>query len=603
MDTEALSPRTFGNEDRLPRVPLPTLEDSCARFLRWCAPLLTAEQLAETEEAVARFLRPGGTARTLHAALEQYDATEGVRSYLDLFWPSRYLGRRDRIALNANFFFLFEDVEADQVSRAVALLSAAVEHKLALDAEELPPVVLRGRPQSMEQQKFLFSTTRIPGAEQDTVRAPYGHGWDGPSPARHVAVFFRGAVFSLDVLSSDGLPHSPDALAAGLRSILADGVRPASPVGHLTTKARAEWAASREALRALPGNAEALEVIESALLCLCLEDFAPADVQEACDQLLHGDSGNRWFDKAVSLIVFADGRAGINVEHCGLDGTTILAFTDALLRPPPPRSPAVADGEPRVAAVEFTVDEALRADIAAAAAAFGEYAADTATMTVSFPAFGAEAIKALSMSPDAFVQMAYQLAHKRSKGLTGATYESIATRQFQNGRTEAMRVVTPEVLAFLAAVEDPEATEEARRDALRAAASAHVARAKECQAGHAPEQHLWELQWVQRRRGAELGATEPQELYDSPGWLVMRDDYLSTSSAPSTTIQYFGFGSTSPQCIGVAYVLLPDRFNVYLSTPRAVASEMTAFAEHLRTAVAELGALLAGDQASAQAGA
>ena len=89
MDTEALSPRTFGNEDRLPRVPLPTLEDSCARFLRWCAPLLTAEQLAETEEAVARFLRPGGTARTLHAALEQYNATEGVRSYLDLFWPSR----------------------------------------------------------------------------------------------------------------------------------------------------------------------------------------------------------------------------------------------------------------------------------------------------------------------------------------------------------------------------------------------------------------------------------------------------------------------------------------------------------------------------------
>ena len=56
----------------------------------------------------------------------------------------------------------------------------------------------------------------------------------------------------------------------------------------------------------------------------------------------------------------------------------------------------------------------------------------------------------------------------------------------------------------------------------------------------------------------------------------MRDDYLSTSSAPSENIQYFGFGSTSSRCIGVAYVLLPDRFNLYLSTPPPVAEQMDA---------------------------
>ncbi|MGX7825208.1 choline/carnitine O-acyltransferase [Actinokineospora sp. 24-640] len=587
------STRTFGNEDRLPRVPLPTLEESCARFVEWCSPLLTAEELAATEAAVAAFLRPDSQARVLHAELEKFDAREGVRSWLDLFWPSRYLGRRDRIALNANFFFLFEDAERGQVERAVDLVAAAVDYKLALDTESVPPVLLRGAPQSMEQQKYLFSTTRIPGAVQDTVRAPYGQEWPGPSPARHIAVFFRGAVHSLDVLGEDGLPYPADALADALRAILADGGRPASPVGHLTTKARAEWAASRAALRALPGNAESLDAVETALFCLCLEDFAPADTLQACDQLLHGDSGNRWFDKAVSLIVFADGRAGINVEHCGLDGTTILAFTDALLRPTVPRSTAFATGTPAVAPVEFSVDEALRADIAEAAGSFAAYAADTATTTVTFPDFGSAAIKRLGMSPDAFVQMAYQLAHKRSKGLTGATYESIATRQFQNGRTEAMRVVTPQVLDFVAAMDDPTANAEARRAAFHTAATAHVTRARECQAGQAPEQHLWELQWVQRRRGEDLGATEPQALYDSPGWLVMRDDFLSTSSAPSTTIQYFGFGSTSRQCIGVAYVLLPDRFNVYLSTPAPVAHEMTKFADHLKDAVAELGGLLA----------
>ncbi len=589
------STRTFGNEDALPRVPLPALEDTCTRFLQWCAPLLTAAELAETEAAVADFLAPGSPAHELHEALREFDRAEGTRSWLDTFWPSRYLGRRDRIALNANFFFLFQDTEQDQVERAAGLIAGAVDYKLLLDAEAVPPIVQRGQALSMEQNKFLFSETRIPGAEQDSVRVPYTPQWPGPSRERHIAVFHRGNLFSLDVLGPDGVPHSLDDLAAGLRAVLKAGSTPAATgtsVGHLTTKARAEWAASRESLLADPGNAEALDTVERALFCLCLEDFAPVDTQQACDQLLHGDSGNRWFDKAVSLIVFADGRAGVNIEHCGLDGTTILSFVDALLDSSPEehaeRAGARPQGLPAHEQIEFTLTAEQRADVAGAGEAFAAYAAATATRCVSFEDFGAAKAKALGCSPDAFAQLAYQLAHKRSKGITGATYESIATRQYQNGRTEAMRVVTPEVLRFVAAMDDPRADGAARAAAFRAAAAKHVARAKECQAGQAPEQHLWELQLVQRRRGGG----EPMALYDSPGWRVLRDDYLSTSSAPSTNIQYFGFGSTSSKCIGVAYVLLPDRLNLYLSTPEPVAAEMHAFAEELRVAIGEIQELL-----------
>ncbi|GAA5612976.1 choline/carnitine O-acyltransferase [Streptomyces platensis] len=596
---------TFAQEDSLPRVPLPTLEASCERFLAWCAPLLTDDRRAETEAEVAAFLRPGGPGRVLQAALEEYDATEGVHSWLDTFWPYRYLGRRDRIALNANFFFLFRDPAPgqpqSQVERAAGLIAGAVGYKRRLDQEAIPPVVQRGVPQSMVQNRFLFSATRIPGTEQDTVRSPYTDAWPGPSEARHIVVFHRGNLFRMEVLGADGVPHSLDDLEAGLRAVQKAGAEPAAAgtsVGHLTTMARAEWAAARESLRAHhPRNADALDDIETALFCVCLEDAAPADVQEACDRLLYGDGGNRWFDKAVSLIVFADGRAGINVEHCELDGTTILSFTDALLSAPAEehsaRSGARSQGLPSLEPVLFELDDALRAQVRDAAEAFAEYGANTATRTVSFDDFGSTTAKALGASPDAFVQLAYQLAHQRAKGHLGATYESIATRQWRRGRTEAMRVVTPEIQAFVAAMEDPAASPDDRRAAFRAAAGKHVARAKECQAGQAPEQHLWELELIQRRRGAELGVTEQPALYRSPGWLTMRDDYLSTSSAPSENIQYFGFGSTSSRCIGVAYVLLPDRFHLYLSTPRAVAGPMEAFADRLREAVAELRELLA----------
>jgi carnitine O-acetyltransferase len=602
-DSPEWSTRTFGNEDRLPRVPLPTLAESCERFLTWCAPLLTAEQLAATEAEVAAFQAPDGPGPTLHAALERYNATEGVHSWLDTFWPYRYLGRRDRIALNANFFFLFRDTGQGQLDRAADLIASALNYKLLLDEEKIPPIIQRGQALTMEQNKYLFSTTRIPGAVQDTVRAPYSAEWPGPSQARHIVVFFRGNLLRMDVLGADGRPYALEDLVEGLGTVVKAGairVGSDSAVGQLTTKARAEWAASRQALLAAdPGNAEALEAVETALFCVCLEDFAPEDIQHASDQLLHGDSGNRWFDKAVSLIVFEDGTAGINVEHCGLDGTTILSFVDGLLGAPAEQQSAASgarfQGPPPVEPVEFILTDDLRADVAKAGAEFADYAADMAFHAMSFADFGANNAKQLRMSPDAFVQLAYQLAHQRSKGLVGATYESIATRQWRRGRTEAMRVITPEILTFVAAMDDPAADLATKRAAFRAAAEKHVQRAKECQSGDAPEQHLWELQLIARRRGAELGVTEPLALYETPGWLIMRDDYLSTSSAPSVNIRSFGFGSTSSTCIGVGYVLLPDRFNLYLSTPRAVADQMRVFADRLREAVYELRDLLAGE--------
>ncbi len=596
-------PRTFGNEDRLPRVPLPTLEDTCARFLEWCAPLLTADELATTERAVAAFLEPTSHARTLHSALEAFDATPGVHSWLDAFWPFRYLGRRDRIALNANFFFLFADTGERQLERAANLVTAALDYKRRIDDETLPPETLRGRPLSMQQNRYRFSATRIPGEVIDSARTPYSQEWPGPSRERHIVVLVGGHLFRMDVIGPDGHAHTLDELATGFRAVQAAGAVRAAPgtsVGHLTTKARAEWAASRAAVRALdPANAEALDTIERALFCVALEDLVPADAREASDHLLHGDSANRWFDKALTFVVFADGSAGLNGEHCNLDGTTMVAMINHAVGVSAQQHErnvgARSQGAPTVASVEFVLDDALHADVKQAAATFAAYAAACATATVSIDGFTSTRAKELRCSPDAFCQLAFQLAHRRAKGYVGATYESIATRAYQHGRTEAMRVVTPEVVAFTDAMQDPTADQATRGAAFRAAAAKHVARAKECQLGQAPEQHLWELQLIARRRGAEFGVTEPLALYDSPGWLIMRDDYLSTSAVPSPLVRFFGFGSTSRKCIGVGYGLMADRFDLYLSTPRPVADQMHLFADALRRAVVELDALLAAE--------
>jgi carnitine O-acetyltransferase len=142
-------------------------------------------------------------------------------------------------------------------------------------------------------------------------------------------------------------------------------------------------------------------------------------------------------------------------------------------------------------------------------------------------------------------------------------------------------------------MDDPLVDAVTRRARFRAAEAKHVERVRDCQAGHAPEQHLQELWFIQQRSGAAVGVPVEPELYRTPGWRVLRENYLSTGPTSSPSAEYFGFGPAGRKDIGVGYVLQPDRCQMYLSAHTAVAKEVRAFARHLRTAVAEMRELLA----------
>lgn len=584
--------KTFSAEASMPRVPLPRLEDSCARFLDWCAPLLTPAELATTEAAVQAFLAPDSPAHGLHEALVRYDARPDVQSWLDDFWRDRYLGRRVRTAINANFFFLFKDGETDQFRRAADLVMAALAHKDAVDSGRMPWTVQRGAPLSMQGHKYLFSSARLPGVEKDTVRTPYSTAFPGPSKETHIVVFVQGHIFRLDVIGADGRPHSLDELTAALADISRSVTTRGQGVGSLTSLDRPDWARQRDRLRGLdPANARTVDIIESAIVGLALEPVPPADTLDLCQTLLTGDSGNRWFDLAITFIVFPGGRSGLNGEHTYLDGTVIAEFIAAMMAVPPAGHAttlgARPQGKPACTELTFHLDDELKAAIGQAGTAFDACAASTSGQLFEIEGYGSDRAKELKLSPDAFIQLVYQLAHQRAKGFVGATYESISNRRYRFGRTEAMRVVTPEVIGFVAAMEDPGRTDVERGRAAREAAARHVARARECQASEAPEQHLWELDMIQQRQGGGPRLA----LYESPGWRIMRDDYLSTSSVPSV-VDALGFGATSGHCIGIAYQFLPDRTRAYLSTPTLQQEGMAHFVDTLPGAMTDLARVL-----------
>ena len=90
-------------------------------------------------------------------------------------------------------------------------------------------------------------------------------------------------------------------------------------------------------------NAEALQLIDSALFVLCLDDDAPPTPAAVARTMLHGTYAmngdgvqvgsltNRWYDK-MQIIVCANGSAGVNFEHTSVDGHTVLPSASTLHR-------------------------------------------------------------------------------------------------------------------------------------------------------------------------------------------------------------------------------------------------------------------------------
>lgn len=110
-----------------------------------------------------------------------------------------------------------------------------------------------------------------------------------------------------------------------------------SPVGVLTAINRDTWAAARQHL-VDTNNEKKLEVIDSALFCLSIDDhtaYSDDDPLPIVQNQLHGDNRglkNRWFDKSLSLIVAKDGTTGINFEHSWGDGVAVLRFFNEIYK-------------------------------------------------------------------------------------------------------------------------------------------------------------------------------------------------------------------------------------------------------------------------------
>ncbi len=573
---------TFALDDGLPPLPVPTLAETCARYLETVEPLVDAAAFAEAKAAVAELQAPGGTGEKLQAMLEA--RARDRDNWLSGWWEQyAYLAWPDPIVVNSSIGISGQpdDAPGDQAERAAIITRGALEFYKGILDETLPPEQQKdGSGLDMSLLKRFMAATRMPGTKGDRIVAyPV-------EEARHIVVIRRGRYYEVEVLSEDDHKIAESAhLRAQFAAIIAaaDAAELPPAVGVLTADNRPDWSRERDRLALDPVNRRALDRIDRAIFLVCLDDEAHDTPEKLARAGLHGAKGNRWHDKSLHLIIDADGRFTLHGEHSPVDAGAWVPLIDAIAPLKGP-IPAAADpyraGEP----VELTwrLWPETREAIGRAEAVYDGLVENLDLVIMPFTDFGKATIKTFRTGPDPVIQMAFMLAYHRRYGRLPKTYEAASTRMYKGGRTETIRTASNEALALARAMDDAAATSGQKHELIRAAFAEHSKRGRDASAAQAVDRHLFGLKILAQENGIELPALFGQEIY-TRGW------ELSTAQIPLRNGFVNHFGPVCPTGYGVGYVIHDGQINFNLTSWRSCEStDSAAFAADIAQAMRDI---------------
>lgn len=634
---------TYQYQDQLQKLPIPDLKETCANYLKVLQPLQTEREHEKTIEAVQKFLK-SGTGEYLDVELRKY--AENRNSFIEQFWYDSYLNYDSPVVLNLNPFFLLEDDPFNnettsvnpQVKRAVSLTVSSLKFIRALKNETLSVDMQRnGKPLCMYQYSKLFGASRIPTDDGCVMQSD-------PN-SNHIIVMSKSQFYWFDVLDHDNnLIMSEQDLIINFSSIIHDSMKTPideiakSSFGVLTTENRRVWSKIRHSPTILDNsnNNEILSIIDSALFVICLDDIVLNDLSELSQNMLCGLSilergvqvgtcTNRWYDK-LQIIVTQNGKAGINFEHTGVDGHTVLRFvsdiyTDSILSfAQTINSNAPSMWGPEKLSTNFessslvTIPRKLEWDLTpdlSLALRFGETRlSDLINQNefkhLEFKNYGSSTIKKMKYSPDAFVQMAFQATYYALYGKVECTYEPAMVKSFFHGRTEAIRTVSQESNLFVRKFFDPSMPAKEKLKFLSDACVSHTEQTKRCLQGKGVDRHLFALFCIWKRyvAGADnlshlavdmrqddtiinteisssasddtVGGNNQEmlnqelsmlpEIFADGGWDKLNNTIISTSNCGNPSLRLFGFGPVSANGFGIGYIIKDDSISICASS-------------------------------------
>ncbi|KAI9595666.1 acyltransferase ChoActase/COT/CPT [Syncephalis fuscata] len=528
------------NQLQLPRLPLPQLDATFAEYLRILEPLLTDQEFEDIKHHVADFLKPNGFGERLQRRLKDsaVDGLQNQGSWLyDMATNYEFLECRTPLLVRINTFTLFCDdptlakvnttslkhcgqqsvYTVAQLKRAARLINGFLDAKDNIENGNYPEKLLGTGSACLHQYQYLFGVTRIPKLKCDQLRGGGEQKYE--CRARHITVIIDNQIYCMPVYAENNTRVTDADLEYQLWKIVHDVETRTifdAPVCIWTGTHRDQWTMARQQLiDTSDKNLASLHSIEQSLFVVALDRFSGKEADQGTDQLIAGLNAshkhglsfneNRWFDKSFSLVIERDGRAGMQCEHAACDGlvpskvaaqalTNPVQFLD--VAPSTPSHPSLAPPK----ALHFELDEKLYAMLSLARKETEATSANSDACCLQFCDYGSNFIKSIAkLSPDAYIEMAFQLAFFRRHNEFASACESIGMRGFLKGRTEIGRVFSKECRAWCEAMLDPSMAVMQKRNLLEQACLVHKDMIKRALNGEGASWHLHALMLMCRK--------------------------------------------------------------------------------------------------------
>eukprot|EP00293_Proteomonas_sulcata_P010653 CAMPEP_0184299254 /NCGR_PEP_ID=MMETSP1049-20130417/9893_1 /TAXON_ID=77928 /ORGANISM="Proteomonas sulcata, Strain CCMP704" /LENGTH=657 /DNA_ID=CAMNT_0026609627 /DNA_START=128 /DNA_END=2101 /DNA_ORIENTATION=+ len=603
-------PLLYSFQSAMPRLPVPSLEQTMQKYLESVKPILSEEELETSKVAWESFIK--GEGKKFQKLLQLKSWVAG--NYVSDWWEKYvYLRSRSPILINSNYYglgYASHIPTKKQTARAARLVHNYMLFKKELESEKLKPTTIRGLvPICMRQYERLFSTTRIPGRDSDVLRHI------DPSDSIHVAVLYKGTWWRLNAVSEEGVILPPhvlqdhlDFIVSNVGSVVPIPSETEANLPALTALNRTRWAEIREEHFGEGINKLSLEEIESSIFCVHLDERCPETWSSTGNLSLHGNGNTRWCDKSFNVVVYGNGEAAVHAEHSWADAPviahawewvlckehlTVVAGTaydksghvcrpdDASLPDAStPASPALGtmDRAPSTGSkgssavthrlpykLDWMFDKAAQDAVQEAYLHATDMCKDlnleVDCFSTGMGGYGKGFVKKQKCGPDAWIQLALQLAYYRDQGSLALTYEAAATRLFNEGRTETIRSVTNESKNAVLILNDPNASKEDKRKAIRAASDRHQSNSRDSSLGKGVDRHMFALYVCALGLGKEVNFLKdalsiPWKL--STSQIPQRQTDFKIEADVSLNSPSGGFGPVADDGYGVSYMMADD---------------------------------------------
>mmetsp|Transcript_11360 Transcript_11360/g.16782 ORF Transcript_11360/g.16782 Transcript_11360/m.16782 type:complete len:585 (-) Transcript_11360:36-1790(-) len=535
--------RMLVNEDKLPNLPLEPLELTLDKYYNSLTPILSPHELSCTQKAIQDTLKFQGP--QVHSALKQKNAK--FRNHMTEWWADKtYLSVRDSIAVYSNFYGGINydrpfPGARDYCEAAGLFVYGALKYKQLVDWETIEPEYLWGNPMSMVQYKKMFGVSRIPGKEIDSLKR-------SQSPST-IAVLRNNHIFLVPAYDSAGNMFSPATYTQMFRKVVGHThSKDPYPLAMMTYDARPHWAEFRSRMESIsPQNAQNLDLVDSSVFSVSLNDKSFEDVSELSYDIYMGEATDKWIDKSLHVVFYQDCKGGFQAEHSSAEG---IVFKEMIEYAKDYFKEGVDQGEPinkQIQKLGFEYDEELKAAMKKAEQRVLDECSNQQVRVARLP-FGNDFCKQTKiMTADSFVQLSYQLAWYNNFREVPPTYETAITRAFYDGRTDNVRVCSKETLAMCKLL-NSNTNNDQKLEVIKKASDVHTNMTKMAMRGKGIDRPLWAHMCQAEEMGIEL------PIFKDPAWEKSRRFVLSTSNIGAFDT-FFGYGSMYPDGIASCYTI------------------------------------------------